>query len=135
MTGPPQCWTIPTSAIVSSGPSRAPGHASVSGPRSSAESRSIFATYIANNLDSIPNYGERWRYGEHISTAFVESTVNVVIDKRMSKRQQMQWTKQGAHRLLQIRTRTLDGTLRPTFEGWFPGLAANDDARGDQATA
>ncbi len=92
-----------------------------------------FATYIANNLDSIPNYGERWRYGERISTAFAESTVNVVIDKRMSKRQPMQWTKQGAHRLLQIRTRTLDGTLRPTFEGWFPGLAANDDARGDQA--
>jgi hypothetical protein len=28
---------------------------------------------------------------------------------------------------LQVRTRTLDGTLRPTFETWFPGLAANDD--------
>lgn len=26
-------------------------------------------------------------------------------------------------------------TLRPTFEGWFPGLAANDDARGEQAAA
>lgn len=94
-----------------------------------------FATYIANNIDSIPNYGERWRYGERISTAFAESAVNVVIDKRMSKRQQMQWTKRGAHHLLQVRARTLDGTLRPMFETWFPGLAANDADTLDQAIA
>jgi hypothetical protein len=29
--------------------------------------------------------------------------------------------------LLQTRTRTLDGTLRSTFERWFPGLP-NDTA-------
>lgn len=94
-----------------------------------------FGTYIAGNLDAIPNYGERWRYGERISTAFAESAVNTVIDKRMSKRRQMQWINRGAHLLTQIRIRTLDGTLRPTFEGWFPGLAANDHDRGDQADA
>jgi hypothetical protein len=44
----------------------------------------------------IPNYGERYRYGETISTAFVESTVNEVIAKRMVKKQQMQWSHQGA---------------------------------------
>ena len=38
-----------------------------------------FQTYIENNASFIPNYGERWRYGETISTAFVESTVNQVI--------------------------------------------------------
>jgi hypothetical protein len=38
----------------------------------------------------------------------------------------MQWSKKGAHLLLQTRTRTLDGTLRGMFERWFPGLA-NDD--------
>ena len=38
----------------------------------------------------------------------------------------MQWTRRGAHLLLQTRTRTLDGTLRPTFERWFPGLAGNN---------
>ena len=37
----------------------------------------------------IPNYGERYSYGEPISTAFVESTVNEVIAKRMAKKQQM----------------------------------------------
>jgi hypothetical protein len=41
----------------------------------------------------------------------------------------MQWTKRGAHLLLQTRTRTLDGTFRPLFERWYPGLA-NDNADG-----
>jgi len=27
---------------------------------------------------------------------------------------------------VQIRTRTLDGTLRKTFAAWYPGMAAND---------
>ncbi len=30
----------------------------------------------------IPNYGEKWRYGETISTGFVESTINEVVAKR-----------------------------------------------------
>ena len=30
-----------------------------------------FQSYIENNASFIPNYGERWRYGETISTAFV----------------------------------------------------------------
>ena len=35
-----------------------------------------FQTYIANNQAFIPNYGERYRQGDRISTGFVESTVN-----------------------------------------------------------
>ena len=44
-----------------------------------------FITYIRNNYANIPNYGERYTYGETISTAFVESTVNQIISKRLSK--------------------------------------------------
>ncbi len=84
-----------------------------------------FQTYITNNAHTIPNYGERWRYGERVSTSFVESTVNVVVGKRFAKKQQMQWSKKGAHLLLQTRTRTLDGTLRKMFTKWHPGMAAN----------
>lgn len=51
-----------------------------------------FQTYIENNCHLITNYGEKWRYGETISTAFVESTINEVVAKRMGKKQQMQWT-------------------------------------------
>ena len=38
--------------------------------------------YISANEAFIPNYGDRYRHDEMISTAFVESTVNQVISKR-----------------------------------------------------
>ncbi|ENI6214854.1 ISKra4 family transposase, partial [Escherichia coli] len=56
-------------------------------------------TYIRNNQMMIPNYGEMRRYGEPVSTAFVESTINEVIARRMAKKQQMQWSRKGAHYL------------------------------------
>ena len=83
-----------------------------------------FKTYITNNQPFIPNYGERYRNGERISTGFVESTVNQVISKRMVKKQQMRWSKKGAHLLLQVRTKVIDGDWRKTFERWYPPLTA-----------
>jgi len=62
------------------------------------------------------------RYGETISTGFVESTINEVVAKRMVKKQQMQWTHQGAHYLIQTRTAVLNGDLHKTFEQWYPAL-------------
>lgn len=82
--------------------------------------------YLKNNADSIPDYGRRYRAGERISTSFVESAVNQIIDKRMSKSQQMRWDPLSAHLLLQVRTSVLDGRLRKDFARWFPGFAAND---------
>lgn len=79
-----------------------------------------FDGYIRNNREFIPNYGERYRNGERISTAFVESTVNQVVSKRMVKKQAMQWTERGAHLLLQTRTRVLNGELEETFRRWYP---------------
>jgi hypothetical protein len=79
-----------------------------------------FETYIRNNAKFIPNYGERYRYGETISTAFVESTINQVVSKRMVKKQQMRWSQQGAHWLLQVRTRVLNDELRETIQQWYP---------------
>jgi hypothetical protein len=84
---------------------------------------------------SLINYGERYRSGERISSAFVEATVNAVVSKRFAKKQQMQWTRRGAHLLLQTRTRTLDGTLRSTFERWYPGLANENVDHAFQAEA
>ena len=85
-----------------------------------------FAIYMTSNAGSLINYGERYRAGERISSCLAESTVNTVISKRFAKRQQMQWTPRGAHLLLQVRTRTLDGTLQPQFERWYPGLAGGN---------
>jgi hypothetical protein len=83
-------------------------------------------TYIGNNSAAITDYAERWDHGEIISTAFVESTVDLVVSRRLAKKQQMQWSRKGAHRLLQTRTRTLDGTLHDLFTSWYPAMPAND---------
>ena len=79
-------------------------------------------TYIVNNRHVIPNYGERYHRGEAIATGFVESTVNEVVSKRFCKKQQMQWSKEGAHLLLQTRVRTLDGELGAIFKRWYPDM-------------
>ncbi len=79
-------------------------------------------TYIANNASLIVNYGERYRNGERISTGFVESTINQVVSKRMVKKQQMQWTPEGAHLLLQVRAQVLNDDWEATFRTWYPGF-------------
>ena len=91
-----------------------------------AKAAAGLVTHIDDNAAAIPDYGERQRYAEPISTAFIESTVNLVVGKRFAKKQQMQWSKAGAHLLLQTRTQTLDGTLPETFRKWYPAMAAND---------
>jgi hypothetical protein len=88
-----------------------------------------FGYYIEVNQNAIPNYGDRYRHGETISTSFVESAVNQVVSKRMVKRQQMRWTKRGAHLLLQVRTRVLNDDLRNTFSRWYPGMQTNPDTQ------
>ncbi len=78
--------------------------------------------YLKHNADSLVNYGKRYRAGERISTSFIESTVNQLIDKRMSKSQQMRWSRYGAHLLLQVRADLVDGRLADNFLRWYPGF-------------
>jgi hypothetical protein len=79
-------------------------------------------TYIVNNRHLIPNYSERYHNGEPIATGFVESTVNEVVSRRFCKKQSMQWSKEGAHLLLQTRVRVLNGELVGIFKRWYPNL-------------
>jgi hypothetical protein len=83
-----------------------------------------FEIYIRNNQEFIPNFGERYRQGETISTAFVESTINQVVSRRFVKKQQMHWTLRGAHLLLQIRTKVLNNELEDVFRRWYPEFRA-----------
>ena len=85
-----------------------------------ADGLSEFETYVCNNREFIPNFGERRRQGETISTAFVESTINQVVSRQFVKKQQMQWTLRGAHLLLQTRTRVLNEDLDDLFRRWYP---------------
>ncbi len=93
-----------------------------------------FETYVTNNRKLIVNYDERYKYGETVSTSFVESTVNELVSKRMVKKQQMRWTQKGAHLLLQIRVKTLNNELKNHFTKWYPGFSANSNKMVDDST-
>ena len=43
-------------------------------------------SYLRQNTLLIVDYSDRYRYGEAISTGFVESTVNYVVAKRFTKK-------------------------------------------------
>jgi len=99
-------------------------------PKFSALARAVneFQRYIDRNAYMIPDYGARWRAGQVISTAFIESLVNSLLAKRFAKKQSMQWTPEGAHLLLQMRTRTLNGDLASTFRNRYPDFSVADQA-------
>lgn len=92
-------------------------------------------TYITNNASCIVNYGERYRNGARISTAFVESTINHVVSKRMVKQQQMQWTPEGAHLLLQVRVQVINEDWEATFRRWYPNVRPVQPGGAAQALA
>ena len=71
------------------------------------------------------NHSKPLRQRHGLSTAGFR--VNLVVSRRFAKKQQMQWSKQGAHLLLQTRTRALDGTLRDLFTRWYPAMATNEN--------
>jgi hypothetical protein len=59
----------------------------------------------------------------------VESLVNQLISKRFAKKQQMQWTPKGAHLLLQMRVKTLNGDLSTAFREWYPSIQLEEHFR------
>lgn len=94
-----------------------------------------FAAHAASNAGSLINRGERFRSGGRISPCLAGSTVDAVAGKRFAERQRTQQTRRGTHLLLQNRTRTPDGTLRPRFERRRPGLANSNGNGAAQAAA
>jgi hypothetical protein len=85
---------------------------------------SEFGGYLRANATWLTNYGERYRAGETISSAFVESAVNQVVGKRMVKKQHMRWTPKSAHLLLQVRTKVFNNELGGDFARWYPAFVA-----------
>jgi hypothetical protein len=81
-----------------------------------------FHNYIERNRGFIPNYGDRYRNGGRIGAGFVESAVNQVMSKRLAKKQQRQWSRRGAHLLLQVRTGVPNEDLEKCFRAWYPGF-------------
>jgi hypothetical protein len=67
--------------------------------------------YLANNIGSLINYGERYRSRQPISTSRAEGCVDAIANARMAKKQRMRWSPQGAHRVAVVRAALLDGRL------------------------
>ncbi len=80
--------------------------------------------WLGSNVDSLPSYRRRHQLGLPIATSPVESAVNQVVSRRMVKKLQMRWTKQGAQRLLDVRTEVLNDTLEDAFRRWYPRFRA-----------
>jgi hypothetical protein len=84
--------------------------------------------YLERNQGALVHYAARRRNGEPISTAFVESSVNEIIAKRMNKKQQMRWNRATVQPFLEVRTTVLNDTLEDAFRDRYPGFRpANDD--------
>ena len=92
--------------------------------------------YLERNEAALVHYVARRRRGEPISTAFVESAVNEIVAKRMTKKQQMRWGRTTVQPFLDVRTAVLNGTLEGAFRHRYPGFRpANDDRRPAAAAA
>lgn len=76
-------------------------------------------TYVRSNRSAIVDYGARYRSGRRITSSLAESAVNSLVARRMVKKQQMQWSLQGAHRILQVRAAVLNGDLSDRL-AWQP---------------
>jgi hypothetical protein len=75
--------------------------------------------YLERNQGAL---AARRRQGKAISTAFVESSVNEIIAKRMNKKQQMRWNRATVQPFLDVRTAVLNDTLEDCFRHRYPGF-------------
>ena len=87
-------------------------------------------SYLERNQDALVPYAARRRRGEPISTAFVESAVNEIVAKRMTKSRQMRWSWAAVQQRSTPTSTTAgggrvgpDGRRVPPF---WPGVAATD---------
>lgn len=86
--------------------------------------------FLRNTRNDLVDYERARMAGRRISTASAESVMNHVINRRMSKRQQMRWNYASAHRMLMARVELLDGRLEDHFRRRFPGFRSPEVPRG-----
>jgi len=59
--------------------------------------------YLKDNLDYLVNYDERDKANKAFTSQVAESHIDSLINARHKRKQKMQWTREGAHNVLQIR--------------------------------
>jgi hypothetical protein len=68
------------------------------------------------------NYAERHRAGLRVGTSITEGTANFLVNRRMTKSQQMRWSRRGADLLLQVRCAGFNGKLGSSFGQLFQAV-------------
>jgi hypothetical protein len=91
--------------------------------------------YVRSNKSAIISYGAHYRSGRRIATASAESAVDSLVARRMVKKQQMQWSKRGAHLLLQVRAAVPSGAPHVQAAETSPSIEDGVDVRSDNAAA
>ncbi len=79
--------------------------------------------YLPGQSSWLVNYAERHRAGLRVGTSITEGTANFLVNRRMNKAQQMQWTRRGTDLLLKVRCAVYNGTLGSGFGHRFDALA------------
>lgn len=59
--------------------------------------------YLQNNQDYLVNYDERKKANQVFTSQIAESHIDSMINARHKRKQKMQWSREGAHNVLQIR--------------------------------
>jgi hypothetical protein len=59
--------------------------------------------YLSNNREYLVNYEKRKQENKPFTSQVAECHINTIINERHKKKQKMQWTREGAHNVLQIR--------------------------------
>ena len=91
--------------------------------------------YLERNENALVHYAARHRRGEPISTAFVESAVNEIVAKRMSKKQQMRWNRATVQPFLDVRTAVLNDTLEDAIRMLYSEFRPANDVGASAAVA
>ena len=61
-------------------------------------------SYLLNNIDKLVNYMERKEANLPYTSSIAETIVESQINTRFKRKQKMQWTRENAHNVLQIKT-------------------------------
>lgn len=72
--------------------------------------------YIERNKNYLINYQERQASNLPFTSTVAESSVNELINTRQKNNKKMQWTREGAHEVLQIRTSRFSKTWAQDWE-------------------
>jgi hypothetical protein len=78
--------------------------------------------YLTSQSAWLVNYAERHRAGLRVGTSITEGTANFLVNRRMTKSQQMRWSRRGADLLLQVRCAGFNGKLGSSFGQLFQAV-------------